>query len=82
MTTDAELDDWASDTWHSFAPITAVPVSVVYCALNLALAAFVRGVWHLIARLLGRRSITQPAPFGNDLPIPEDGNPYRPPRNA
>ena len=82
MTTDAEMDDWASDAWHSFAPITAAPLSVVYCALNLTLAAFVRGIWHLVSYLCGRRTINHSPPESTDLQVPEDGNPYRPPGNA
>lgn len=38
MVTEAEGDDFASDTWNTFAPFTAVPYSIVYCSLNALLA--------------------------------------------
>lgn len=79
MTTDAEMRDWASDTWHSFAPFTAIPVSVIYCSINLAAATLVRGIWNLTGRLLGRKATAAAEDVTNRLPRPEDGNPYRPP---
>lgn len=38
-----ELTDWSSDTWNSFAPITAVPYTLVYCLGNAALAYTIIG---------------------------------------
>ncbi len=39
---------WASDTWHLFAPVFAIPVAVVYCTLNLIPAVLLGAVFRFI----------------------------------
>lgn len=79
MTMDAEVNDWASDTWHSFAPFTVIPASVIYCSVNLAVAALVRSIWNLVVRFLGRDVRAVTVPPVNRLRDPGTGNPCRPP---
>jgi hypothetical protein len=40
--TETEWEDWSRDTGAVFAPITAIPISLIYCALNLITAVSVR----------------------------------------
>jgi hypothetical protein len=42
MQTEAERQDWASDTWRVFAPLFAIPYSLVYCTINLITAGLIR----------------------------------------
>lgn len=56
--TEAEQRDWASDTWNTFAGVTAVPYSLIYCSLNALLAYGVRytvhGVCYIVQRFFRR----------------------------
>lgn len=38
MRSDAEWQDWSSDTWRVFAPIVAVPAGLIYCTTHQVLA--------------------------------------------
>lgn len=78
MQTDAEMEDWSSDTWHSFAPITAMPVALVYCSLNLLGAGVVRGTIALISHWVTSRTHRETTFPSYDTAI-VDKNPYHPP---
>ena len=74
METDAEQRDWTSDTWHQFAPITAIPAAVIYCVINLAVAQSIR----VLCEWIGRRRAHASEPAALPMQRTEDGNPYRP----
>jgi hypothetical protein len=42
MKTEAEIQDWSSDTWRVFAKLTAMPIALFFCTCNLIAAGLVR----------------------------------------
>jgi len=71
METQAEMDDFTTDTWHLNASVTAVPIAVIYCGLNLAFAAVVRNVLQWTARCVRRiLKAEDPAEKGRELTRP------------
>jgi hypothetical protein len=42
MKTEAEIQDWSSDTWRVFAKLTALPIAFIYCTCNLIVSGLVR----------------------------------------
>jgi hypothetical protein len=53
MQTEEERRDWSTDTWRVMAPFTAVPVAVVYCALNSAVAGIFHAIIVWLLRIIG-----------------------------
>jgi hypothetical protein len=80
METDAEMDDWASDTWHSLAPFTAVPISVIYCTVHMVGAFIVQGFTRLLMRLVRPKPAFEGAEDEMNPTNPASQNPYTPPR--
>jgi len=50
-----EWSDWSSDTWNSFAPVTAIPYTLVYCLANAAIAYAIFGAARLAIRFFRQR---------------------------
>jgi len=55
MQTEEEQRDWSSDTWRIFAPISAIPWSLVYCTINLATAWLIRSLILYIHKIIKSR---------------------------
>ena len=56
--TEEEFEDWSSDTWNTFASVTAVPYSLIYCLLHAAVACTVIGAGRGTFRLPHRRPVS------------------------
>ena len=52
--TTAEQEDWASDTWRVFAPVTSIPYTVGFCSLVFLTAWVARLIIVGLARLKHR----------------------------
>lgn len=61
MQTEAERQDWTADTWRVFAPISAIPWSLAYCTINLAVAGLIRLLIVRLDQKIKSRSEPNPA---------------------
>ena len=50
MQTPEERQDWTGDTWRVFAPVFAIPQSIVYCAAHLIAAVVFRLIMNYLRR--------------------------------
>jgi hypothetical protein len=50
MQTDAEQQDWGTDTWHVYAPVFLVPYGLVYCSLHTSAAFGVAAILNCVRR--------------------------------
>lgn len=58
--TDAEFIDYSSDTWATFAPVTVIPVALVFCMVNLIFANLALAIIKWCYRWQARRRASRP----------------------